>query len=64
MKDNKITIKQVGYTYVFQVETMLKPEQLHDLRQQLQTQIKEGCVVLPAYVRLASVQPHLEALTE
>lgn len=61
MKDNKITIKQVGYTYVFQVETMLRPQHLEELRQQLRTQLKEGCVVLPANVRLASIQPHLEA---
>lgn len=42
MKDNKITIKQVGYTYVFQVETMLRPQHLEELRQQLRTQLKEG----------------------
>ncbi len=63
MKDNKITIKQVGYTYVFQVETILRPQHLEELRQQLRTQLKEGCVVLPANVRLASIQPHLEAFT-
>lgn len=63
MKDNKITIKQVGYTYVFQVETMLRPQHLEELRQQLRTQLKEGCVVLPANVRLASIQPHLETFT-
>lgn len=63
MKDNKITIKQVGYTYVFQVETMLRPQHLEELRQKLRTQLKEGCVVLPANVRLASVQPRLEAFT-
>lgn len=64
MKDNKITIKQVGYTYVFQVETMLRPQHLEELRQQLRTQLKEGCVVLPVNVRLASIQPHLEAFTK
>lgn len=64
MSDNRLTIKQVGYTYVFQVDTVLKQQQLQELRQQIRQQLKEGCVVLPAYVRLVSAQPHLEAFTE
>lgn len=64
MKDNRITIKQVGHTYVFQVDTLLKPQDLQELRQKIQRQLQEGCVVLPAHVRLVSAQPHLEAFAE
>ena len=64
MKDNRITIKQVGYTYVFQVAQLLRPEGVEKIREDIRQQLKEGCVVLPANVRLASIQPHLEAFTE
>ena len=52
MKDNKITIKDKGKVYIFQVETMLKTEDMQKIREHLQKQITEGCVLLPPYIRL------------
>ena len=52
MKDNKITIKDKGKVYIFQVETMLKTEDMQKIREHLQKQITEGCVLLPPYIKL------------
>lgn len=63
MNSNKITIKQVGYTYVFRVVPMSR-ETVEELRDNIRQQLKEGLVVLPAYVTLESVEPHLETFIE
>ena len=62
MKDNKITIEQVGYTYVFQVENITTKQYEEELRKQLQKELEEGCVVLPANVTMVSVEPRLKVL--
>lgn len=64
MKDNKITIKQVGYTYVFQVAPLLAADRLQEIRDDIRQQLKEGCVILPAGVSLLSVEPRLETFIE
>lgn len=64
MNDKKITIKQVGYTYVFQVDTVLRKEDILKIHDTIRQQLKEGCVILPAGIRLVSVEPHLEAFVE
>lgn len=52
MKDNKITITEKDKVYIFQVDTVLKAEDMQRIRQQLKEQIEEGCVLLPGYVKL------------
>lgn len=52
MKDNKITITEKDKVYIFQVDTVLKAEDMQHIRQQLKEQIEEGCVLLPWYVKL------------
>ena len=43
MKDNKITITEKDKVYIFQVDTVLKAEEMQRIRQQLKEQIEEGC---------------------
>ena len=66
MKDNRqtITIKQVGYTYVFRVMPMLCQGDMERVREDLRQQLREGCVVLPAGITLESVEPRLETFIE
>lgn len=64
MNDNKITIEQTGYTYIFQATVLLCSEDEQKLRNTINQQITEGCVLLPAYVKLVSVKPRLEALLQ
>lgn len=54
MKDNRrqITITDKGRTYIFQVNILLKPCHMEQLRNQLKQQIQEGCVLLPPGVDL------------
>ena len=48
----KIIITDKERVYIFQVELLLKPEHLQEIRTSLQKQITEGCVLLPGYIRL------------
>ena len=64
MKDNRLIIKQVGYTYVFQVEQVLTKDMFQEIRNDIRKQLKEGYVLLPANVKLVSVEPHLETFIE
>lgn len=64
MSDNRLTIKQVGYTYVFQVAQLLRQDGVEKIREDIRQQLKEGCVILPAGVTLVSVEPHLETFVE
>lgn len=54
MNDNerRITITDKGRTYIFQVNIMLRPDHLEEIRRQLKQQIQEGCVLLPPYLEL------------
>ena len=51
MKDNKITITEKDKVYIFQVDTVLKAEDMQRIQQQLKEEIEEGCVRLPGYVK-------------
>lgn len=54
MKDNnrEIFITDKGRTYIFRVNTLLRPNDLERIREQLKQQIQEGCVLLPTYLEL------------
>lgn len=54
MKDSnrRIVITDKGNTYIFQVNILLKPEHLEQIRSQLKQQIQEGYVLLPPYLEL------------
>ena len=62
--NKKITIKQVGYTYIFKIDVMIEDEEVERLHEQLKRSLKEGCVVLPTGVNLISVTPRLEFVLE
>ena len=62
--DNRVVIKQVGYTYIFQISTMIHPEEQERMRQEIIKQMKEGIVFLNAAVKLISVEPRLETFVE
>lgn len=64
MNGKKITIKRAGSIYVFKVNIVLREDDLDHLQKKIAQQIKEGCVVLPAYVDLLDVEPDLKAVTE
>lgn len=64
MNGKKITVKQAGSIYVFKVNIALRKEDLDHLQKKIAQQIKEGCVVLPAYVDLLDVGPDLKVFTE
>lgn len=64
MSDNRLTIKQVGYTYVFQVAQLLRQDGVEKIREDIRQQLKEGCAILPAGVTLVSVEQHLETFVE
>lgn len=57
---NKITIEQARYTYVFQVYAVMREEDMKKLREKIRQQLEEGCVLLPTYVNLVSVEKRLE----
>lgn len=52
MKDNRIIINDRRKVYIFQVQTLIRPDDMQRIRQQLKKQIQEGCVLLPAYINL------------
>lgn len=52
MKDNRIIINNRRKVYIFQVQTLIRPDDMQRIRQQLKKQIQEGCVLLPAYINL------------
>ena len=52
MKDNRIIINDRRKVYIFQVQTLIRPDDMQRIRQQLKKQIQEGCVSLPAYINL------------
>lgn len=62
--DNKVVIKQVGYTYIFQISTMISPKEQERIREEIIQQMKEGIVFLLPAVKLISVEPHLETFIE
>ena len=64
MKENKIVIKQVGYTYIFALNAMVPDHEVERIHSVIKQQLKEGCVVLPATIKLLSVEPHLEHVLE
>ena len=54
MKDNnrRIVITDKDHTYIFQVNILLKPSHMEQIRNQLKQQIQEGCVLLPLSIDL------------
>ena len=54
MKDNnrRIVITDKDNTYIFQVNILLRPDDIEKIRRQLKQQIQEGCVLLPPYLEL------------
>ncbi len=54
MKNNIIIINDRRKVYIFQVNVLLKQEDMQRVRQQLKKQIQEGCVVLMPYISLVS----------
>ena len=52
MKDNRIIINDRRKVYIFQVQTLIRPDDMQRIRQQLKKQKQEGCVLLPAYINL------------
>ena len=54
MKDNnrRIEITDKDRVYIFQVNILLRPDDLERVRRQLKQQIQEGCVLLPPYLEL------------
>ena len=53
----RIEVQSEGKVYVFQLEILLRPEQLEQIRQQLIQQVKEGVVLLSPYIRLVETRP-------
>ena len=63
-KNNKVVIKQVGYTYIFQVSNLINPEEQKRIQEELKRQLKEGVVFIDGAVKLVSIEPHLETFVE
>ena len=64
MEGKKIVIERTGSVYIFQTNIIMNQEEWQKLRIEIMQQLKEGCVVLPAYVELVDVEQRLEALVE
>ena len=48
--NRRIVIEDKEHKYIFQVNILLKPDDMEMLRRELKQQIAEGCVLLPQYI--------------
>lgn len=57
-----LEIVQTGYTYIFQLSNILRPEDREKEEQRIKAGLAAGVLMIDASVRLVDVKPRLEVL--
>ena len=56
-----LEVIQTGYTYIFKMANILRPEDMQKEEDRIRAGLAEGVLILDAKVSLVDVKPHLEA---
>lgn len=57
-----LEVIQTGYTYIFKMVNILRPEDMQKEEDRIRAGLAEGVLILDARVSLVDVKPHLEAI--